>query len=420
MKKYIVAGIMAAALLASGCGDFIRNELITMQNEIDILYKQVDEMNKGLANLHGIVEVMASNGYIVEVQEFDNEGRGGYTLKFRTVKIDASGGVVSEETYSLDLLSGIDGKDGQDAEPFVVSVKQDTVDKRWYWYDAQEDKWLESKDGERFLVDGKDGKTPYLKVEDGYWFLSWDEDPDNKNWEETGWKAKGEDAKEIFSDARVLDDRVELVLAKDSTVLTLLRYLPVEVKLTTDDKELTDSLKIAPGETVSISYTLSGTEAAKALLVAGTDGRLKTAIQKETDTTGVVKVTCPDAFPEGGYIYITLNDGNGRSTVRVVHFIQRAVKVIYGDTDHAAKADAETGVSVTFETNSELEATCIFPEGVEPWITATMEAVDNLASLKYDIKANTSKEARTGVIVISPKDNPGFEVARITVTQEGA
>ena len=104
----------------------------------------------------------------------------------------------------------------------------------------------------------------------------------------------------------------------------------------------------------------------------------------------------------------------------MVHFIQRAVKVIYGDTDHAAKADAETGVSVTFETNSELEATCIFPEGVEPWITATMEAVDNLASLKYDIKANTSKEARTGVIVISPKDNPGFEVARITVTQEGA
>ena len=411
---------MAAALLASGCGDFIRNELITMQNEIDLLYKQVDQMNNGLSNLHGIVDVMASNGYITNVEELQEEP-GGYTLYFRTVKLDGNGGVVSEDSFPITLLSGVNGKDGEDAEPFVVSVKQDTLDNRWYWYDAQEDKWLESEDGERFLVDGKDGKTPYLKVEDGYWLLSWDdEDVEDRKWNETGWKAKGEDAQEIFSDAKVFDDRIELTLAEDSTVLTLLRYIPIVVKLTADGKELTDSLKIAPGETVSVSYTVSGTEASKALLVAGTDGRLKTAIKKDSDTTGVVNVTCPDTFPEGGYIYFTLNDGNGRSTVRMVHFIQRAIKVLHGDTEHAAKAAAETGVSVTFETNSELEAKCVFPEGVEPWITATVEAVDNIASLKYDISANTSKDARTGVIVLTPKDNPGFEVARITVTQEGA
>ena len=409
---------MAAALLASGCGDFIRNELITMQNEIDILYKQVDQMNNNLSSLHGIVDVMASNGYIVNIKEIEGEERGGYTLQIKTVKVDGNG-VVSEETYPINLYSGVNGKDGEDAEPFVVSVKQDTVDNRWYWYDAQEDKWLESEDGERFLVDGKDGKTPYLKVENGYWLLSWDENEEDRTWEETGWKAKGEDAQEIFSDAKVYDDRIELTLAEDSTVLTLLRYIPIVVKLTADGKELTDSLKIGPGETVSVSYTVSGTEASKALFVAGTDGRLKTAIKKDSDTTGVVNVTCPDTFPEGGYIYFTLNDGNGRSTVRMVHFIQRTIKVLHGDTEHAAKAEAETGVSVTFETNSELEAKCVFPEDVEPWITATVEAVDNIASLKYDIAANTSKDARTGVIVLTPKDNPGFEVARITVTQEG-
>ena len=41
MKKYIVVGIMAAGLLASGCGKFVRDELITMQNEIDLIQNQV-------------------------------------------------------------------------------------------------------------------------------------------------------------------------------------------------------------------------------------------------------------------------------------------------------------------------------------------------------------------------------------------
>ena len=116
MKKHIAAGIMAAALLASGCGDFIRNELITMQNEIDILYKQVDQMNNNLSSLHGIVDVMASNGYIVGINEIEGEERGGYTLEIKTVKVDGNG-AVSEETYPINLYSGVNGKDGEDAEP---------------------------------------------------------------------------------------------------------------------------------------------------------------------------------------------------------------------------------------------------------------------------------------------------------------
>ena len=40
MKKYIVVGIMAASLLASGCGKLVRDELISMQNEIDLIQKE--------------------------------------------------------------------------------------------------------------------------------------------------------------------------------------------------------------------------------------------------------------------------------------------------------------------------------------------------------------------------------------------
>ena len=91
MRTHIVAGILAASLLAGGCGKFVRDELITMQNEIDLLYGQVEQAKKGLDALQGIVRAMAANGYIVDVKEIEDEERGGYTLVFRTVELDDDG-----------------------------------------------------------------------------------------------------------------------------------------------------------------------------------------------------------------------------------------------------------------------------------------------------------------------------------------
>ena len=303
MKKYIVAGIMVAALMTSGCGKFVRDELITMQNEIDILYRQVKDMNEQLVGLQALVNQMASNGYIVDVSEYQDEVHGGYTLSFRTVTLDGT----VDDSYSITILSGVDGKDGKDAEPFLLSAMRDETDGRWYWYDVQADDWMYALDGSRFLVDGKDGeegKTPQLDIKDGYWIISWD---GGETWEETEWKAKGDNAKEIFSDAKVFDDHIELTLAADSTVISLQRFLPVELALTVGGSAIGDTVAIAPG----------------AMVVAGTDGRFKTALRRTSATQGFVDVICPAVFPEGGYIYITVNDGNGRSTVRVINFAKR-------------------------------------------------------------------------------------------------
>ena len=416
MKKYIVAGILAAALVAGGCGKFVRDELITMQNEIDLLYHQVEQMNQGLVTLRGIVSEMAAKGYIVDVQEIDDPERGGYTLVFRTVNLDADGKISSEDTYSINLLSGVDGKNGEDAQPFVVSVKQDEEDGRWYWYSVQDGDWLRSADGNRFLVDGTDGKTPQLKVVEGFWQISWD---NGETWEPTEWKAKGEDAYEVFTKAEVFEDRVELTLAADGSVLVLPRYLPVDFTLTLEGQDLDAPVLIAPGETLSIQYVLTGTGAESALLVAGTDGRFKTALRVESATEGTVEVTCPETFPEGGYIHITVNDGNGRSTVRVIRFAERKFKVLYGEPTYAAAAEGVTGVALSFETNCPLEAVPAYPEGVEPWLNVRMETVENIAVLTCDVLENPAAEPRTAVVYVYPKGHPGYELFALTVTQAG-
>lgn len=322
MKRYIVAGIMVAALMASGCGKFVRDELITMQNEIDLIYRQVEEMNKGLATLQEIITEMANKGYIVNVEEYQDEERGGYTLYFRTVTPE---GVVDDSVF-ITLFSGVDGKDGLDADPFLLSAMRDDEDGRWYWYDVQADDWMYALDGSRFLVDGKDGengKTPKLDIQEGYWVISWD---GGETWETTAWKAKGDNAKEIFSKINILEDRVELTLAADTTtVITLPRFMDLELTLSVNGSALADTaaVAIAPGDTVSIAYTVTGTAADKAMVVAGTDGRFKTALRRTSATAGFVDVICPAVFPENGYIYVTVNDGNGRSKVRVVNFAKR-------------------------------------------------------------------------------------------------
>ena len=307
---------MAAALLVSGCGQFVRDELISMQNEIDRLHEQVEDMNNGLVNLHGIVSQMAEKGYIVDVKEYEDEEHGGFSLFFRTVTLGPDGTVVKDDTYHIDLNNGVDGKD---AKPFVLGVRSDGD--HWYWYDNEKDDWMRSDDGDRFMVDGKDGKTPLLEIVKDHWCISWD---GGKTWETTDWEVKGKDAKEFFSGANVLDDRVELILAADSTVLTLPRFIEVGLSLTLDGESVGENVPIAPGGKGTLAYEITGTGAANAVVVAGTDGRLKTAIRRLTATTGTVEVTCPEVFPEGGYVYVTANDGNGRSVTRVVSFVEKS------------------------------------------------------------------------------------------------
>ena len=104
----------------------------------------------------------------------------------------------------------------------------------------------------------------------------------------------------------------------------------------------------------------------------------------------------------------------------MLRFVCRTLKVLYGEAVHAAPAAGETGVMLTFEANFDLEAAGVFPEGVEPWLTVKTEIVEGVRVLTYDVAANAAAEARTGVILVGPKDHPGFEMFRVTVNQVAA
>ena len=411
---------MAAGLLVSGCGKFVRDELITMQNEIDLLQNQVNQMNESLVSLREIVDQMVAGGYVVDVKAFtDEDERGGYTLVFN----DGS---------ELKLYSGVDGKDGKDAVGPAVSIAQDE-DGRWCW--TLDGEFLTAEDGKHCPVDGNDGVTPRLKIdEEGYWCLSMD---NGETWEQKkDWPARGKDADEIFSlNPKIYDDRIELVLSETGETIVLPYYLPLDVELSLEGQDLDGEVLIYPGETLSISYTLTGAGAEKALLVAGTDGRFKTAIKPDPENpkAGTVEVTGtavnsenPWRVAEGSYIYITVNDGNGRSKVKVIRFASRVFDLTYPATlpeEYAAEGES---VQVMYKCNYEVEPRIIFAEGEEPWLTITTEVskVDETSAIFYTaityvIQPNDSEKPRSATIMVSPKDHPGYEMALIEVAQAG-
>ncbi|MBR6212870.1 MAG: hypothetical protein IKQ64_07515, partial [Bacteroidales bacterium] len=124
MKRYIIAGIMAAALLLSGCGKFVRDELIYMQTEIDKLYDEAERTNTLLQSLKTTVIQMGKGGFVREIETDVKGDTTIYTLKFCYINDDGS---LADDSKPITLISGVNGKD---AEPFVMSAKQDEEDGR--------------------------------------------------------------------------------------------------------------------------------------------------------------------------------------------------------------------------------------------------------------------------------------------------
>ena len=134
----------------------------------------------------------------------------------------------------------------------------------------------------------------------------------------------------------------------------------------------------------------------------------------------------PYKIPEGSYIYITVNDGNGRSQVKVIRFASRAIDRTYPATlPEVYSAEGET-MQVMYKCNYEMVPKVEFAEGEEPWLTVTAEVTKldesseiSYTAVTYVIQPNDSQEQRSKTIMVSPKDHPGYEIALIEITQAG-
>ena len=221
MKKLHLLLLSLTLCLFSACHNEIWDAIDGLDSRVTKLEELCKEMNTNITSLQTIVSVLQSNDFITGIVEIKKNGEViGYTITF---------GKHDPITiyHGQDGKDGADGKDGQDgsANAPVIGVAQDT-DGVYYW--TLNGEWLLDDNGNKLPVsgkdgqngtngsngqdgadgkdgqdgedgkdgadgqDGKDGVTPQLKIEDGYWYISYD---NGATWTELG-KATGEDGKD--------------------------------------------------------------------------------------------------------------------------------------------------------------------------------------------------------------------------------
>ena len=191
MKKLSLLLLTLTVCFFTACHKDIWAELENLDQRVTKLEELCKEMNTNITSLQTIVSVLQSNDFITGIVEIKKNGEViGYTITF---------GKHDPITiyHGQDGKDGADGKDGQDGQNGsvnapVIGVAQDT-DGVYYW--TLNGEWLLDDKGNKLSVSGKDGQNgtngtiPQLKIEEGYWYVSYD---NGVTWTQLG-KATGED-----------------------------------------------------------------------------------------------------------------------------------------------------------------------------------------------------------------------------------
>ena len=226
MKRFITIALLTFVAVVS-CKKFddskIWEELRDHENRIALLEELCKKLNSDIINLQTIVTALETNDYIINASPLATGD--GYTFLFKSGK-------------SIVVYNGKDGSNGSNGKDGVtpqIGVKKDS-DGIYYW--TVNGEWL-LVDGEKVRasaedgnngengtdgVDGKDGVTPQFKIEEGYWYISYD---NGVSWEMLG-KAvgdnglNGENGDSLIKYITIEDGYVKFVLNdENNTVLKL-------------------------------------------------------------------------------------------------------------------------------------------------------------------------------------------------------
>ena len=176
----VLVALLFAGLSLTGCYDDsglyekiggLSDQLQDHESRIKELEALCKKQNTNIESLQTIVKALEDRDYVTNVAPITEGGNIiGYTITF-------------SKSGSVTIYNGEDGY-----VP-VLGVKQDT-DGQWYW--TIDGDWMTDIAGNKVRAsaidgedgkpgqDGKDGITPKLKIEDDYWYVSYD---NGQTWE---------------------------------------------------------------------------------------------------------------------------------------------------------------------------------------------------------------------------------------------
>lgn len=131
----------------------------------------VNKLNSNLSGMQEIAEALLGNDHVTDIRPvMENRVEVGYTIWFQY-------GLPITIYHGKDGADGEDGSDGVDAADGHVPVigMAEDADGNFYW--TIDGEWLYDNNGNKVLAVGKggqDGYVPELKIDAGYWYVSYD------------------------------------------------------------------------------------------------------------------------------------------------------------------------------------------------------------------------------------------------------
>ena len=358
-------------------------------------------MNNNISSLQAIVAALQNQDYITNVTPIVENGETiGYTITFAK-------GTPITIYHGQDGKDGSNGENGKDSSYIpVIGVKKDT-DNIYYW--TLDGEWLLDENGNKIKAVGTDGQdgndgaigpqgpegeqgiTPQLKIENDYWYVSYD---NGVSWKQLG-KATGEDGDAFFQGVTQDEQFVHFTLA-DGTVITLPKGASLDVTFAESDLVV-----MSPNSARTIRYSVqSVTESVTVEVTSSADIRAKVIADDATGKSGCIEIKSGSIVDEYSKVIVFVSNGE-KVIMKSISFEQAGLEISDGASQSIS---AEGGnLSLNFLTNTEWKLS--IPAEAQSWIHLAPQTRAMVAhSVSLVVEPNTNLTERSTTITINSLD----------------
>lgn len=452
MKKLFTYLLLLLASSLLGCTQpyddtEVRKDIENLKDRVTALEKLCKEMNANINAMAAILEALETHDYITSVTPITRDGETvGYTITFaKGEPITIYNGEDGKD--GVDGEDGADGKDGTDGYTPIIGVAQDS-DGIYYW--TLDGEWLLDEAGNKIKavgVDGKDGQdgadgedgkdgqngadgadgidgengadgkdgvdgiTPQLKIENDYWYISYD---NGTTWTQLG-KATGEDGKDgangsdgdSFFQSVTQDEQYVYFTLADGTQITLPKGALLSISF-----DASDLVVMAPNSTREIGYSVqSVTESVTVEVTSSSDLRAKVVPASTDGKSGNIVVTSSGVVDEYSKVIVFVSNGE-KVVMKSIGFEQAGVTISNG----AEQTIGAEGGSVNLNFASNIDWKVAIPAEAQSWVQlAPQRSAMTEYSVALSVAPNTNLGTRSATVQVMTKD--GSLAVDYTITQ---
>ena len=340
------------------------------------------------------------------------QGAAGITPQF---KIELGNWFVSfDHGTNWSLLGQATGDKGEDGITPVIGIRQDT-DGIYYW--TLNGTWLLDNNNQKVKAEGTDGEsgeageegkpgqngiTPLLKIEGGYWYVSYDNE---NSWKQLG-KATGESEGNFFQEITEDDDYVYIALTGNQTTISIPKYKPLSIQF-----DISKDICASPHTTYIIGYKLIGSDKNTIIKAIAQDG-YRALINTIDYSQGKIEITTPNDIVDSEVLVLISND-KGNTVIRSINFINGIISI----TTKNYSVGYEGGI-VDVELTTNIEYIINIPDEAKSWLSLAPTSRSSMRDevISFVVQPNENVEERSATILL--QDQYRMYSESILITQQ--